>query len=622
MKTKLLSICILYTISSSSFSQPCEGTPLLSEQFENGIPVSWTVINLDANTVYWSLVARGYTGSFQSFTRNGHKCVANVAYFSVTPNSANDWLISPAVTISSAPACLSWQASSMYAWANSYEVRISTTTPTVSAFMSNPVLFTQASEQVAWSNYSVDLSAYAGQTVYIGFFYNGTDQYPIYFDDIRITNPVTRDVSVKTLEIYDVVNVASHPVTGQLLNGGTSTITSMDLHWNVNNGPTNTANLSSLNIAPTNYYNYLHSINWNPSSNGTYTLKVWASNINGLPDMYLPNDTLTQLQFVHNNPRVVLVEEFTNTDCPPCATQNPVFDALLGYNRDLGKVSMIKYHAPWPGPTDPMYMYNTTDIADRLFYYGSPGLPNATINGFLIPNDCATWFGAPACLDQTDIDSAYAIPSIFQIQVSNSISGTLMSVSVTVTALTNVPLNSLRLRTVVVEDTLIYGSPPGTNGETDFYQPMRKMLPDANGTLLPTMTTNQTLTYNYSWTVASPAVLSQLRTVAFIQDDNTIKIHQSKMTNSITVGMNELSENSANIKISPNPSNGNFIITSDEEISSVEIYNVLGELISPLSLRRGVGGEVKIDLSAQVNEIYFVKVQSGEKIYSQKIIVQ
>src|SRR3972149_1613511 len=97
---KLYILLILSAIFVSPMvSQPCEGTPLLSEQFETGIPTSWTVLNLDTHAIFWSLVARGYTGAFQPFTRNGHKCVANTAWFAVPGNTANDWLIFPAVTI-------------------------------------------------------------------------------------------------------------------------------------------------------------------------------------------------------------------------------------------------------------------------------------------------------------------------------------------------------------------------------------------------------------------------------------------------------------------------------------------------------------------------------------------
>ena len=185
-----------------------------------------------------------------------------------------------------------------------------------------------------------------------------------------------------------------------MLNGGTAAITSMNMHWNLNNGPVYTSAQGALNIAPSSYYNYTHPTTWNAASNGTYVLKIWASNINGGGDQWTMNDTLTQLVYVHTNPRVVFVEEFTNTDCPPCATQNPAFDALLMANRTAGKVSMVKYHAPWPGPLDPMNNFNPTDVSDRLYYYGSLGLPNALMNGIYLPvNNACTVYGFPECLE-------------------------------------------------------------------------------------------------------------------------------------------------------------------------------------------------------------------------------
>jgi len=74
--------------------------------------------------------------------------------------------------------------------------------------------------------------------------------------------------------------------------------------------------------------------------------------------------------------------------------------------------------------------------------------------------------------------------------------------------------------------------------------------------------------------------------------------------------------------ISPNPSPGIFILQSTEQITQIEIYNMLGELISPLSLRRGAGGEVEINLSSQPSGIYFAKLKTENGILTKKIIKQ
>jgi len=97
----------------------------------------------------------------------------------------------------------------------------------------------------------------------------------------------------------------------------------------------------------------------------------------------------------------------------------------------------------------------------------------------------------------------------------------------------------------------------------------------------------------------------------------TIKYSQS-------VGINELNI-SPNISIYPNPSSGIFTVnltTNSEQLSTIQIHNTLGELISPLSLRRGVGGEVELDLRSKSPGIYFITVTTKENTYNAKIIIQ
>lgn len=77
--------------------------------------------------------------------------------------------------------------------------------------------------------------------------------------------------------------------------------------------------------------------------------------------------------------------------------------------------------------------------------------------------------------------------------------------------------------------------------------------------------------------------------------------------------------NSENLTIvSPNPSSGIFTVTSEQEITAIEIYNVLGEKIFKSEMR---DKKYEIDLSAQTKGIYFIKVITGDKVSTQKIII-
>jgi hypothetical protein len=80
------------------------------------------------------------------------------------------------------------------------------------------------------------------------------------------------------------------------------------------------------------------------------------------------------------------------------------------------------------------------------------------------------------------------------------------------------------------------------------------------------------------------------------------------------------------INVYPNPSNGIFqleINNSQNEKSEIHVYNVLGEIIFQSKIQsRDVGIKSEIDLTNQPNGIYFVQINSGNKILTAKIIRQ
>ena len=224
--------------------------------------------------------------------------------------------------------------------------------------------------------------------------------------------------------------------------------------------------------------------------------------------------------------RLVLAEEFTQASCPPCASQNPEFNALL--NENIDKIRSLKYQVSWPG-TDPMNAQNATQVSNRVSYYGVNAVPWGWMDGVSITNDCNAYSGAPACLSQTDIDNEYAVSSPFSMSLSHALSSgdDSIIVTLTITALDSVSGN-LRARIAVVEKEIDFTSPPGSNGETVFENVMKQMLPSTIGTALPsTVDSGYTTTIIASWKLKNIYDLNQLAVVAFIQNDNDKTIYQA-----------------------------------------------------------------------------------------------
>ena len=89
-----------------------------------------------------------------------------------------------------------------------------------------------------------------------------------------------------------------------------------------------------------------------------------------------------------------------------------------------------------------------------------------------------------------------------------------------------------------------------------------------------------------------------------------------------SVGMNELNSPTI-LKISPNPTSGNISITFNSSLDKnaiIHVKNILGESIHTISLN-GLEDNVNLDLSHQVNGIYFIELVNNGRVSNQKLIL-
>ncbi len=220
--------------------------------------------------------------------------------------------------------------------------------------------------------------------------------------------------------------------------------------------------------------------------------------------------------------RWVLIEEFTNASCGPCASQNPGFHNYLLKN--MNNIIPIIHRTSWPG-SDVMYSANPNMYDKRVQYYGINGVPNVRINGKVHPKTGQWYEGAPGDEQgmNSELDKYLGAPSPITITPSFTKNGNVMSIKVNVA--TSEAISNKTLRTAIIEGYHYYEK-AGSNGEKKFYYIVRDYLPSVDGQAI-NIKANNDQDYTFSYT-PNPALYQQfIYVVAYIQDDATKEVLQA-----------------------------------------------------------------------------------------------
>ncbi len=218
--------------------------------------------------------------------------------------------------------------------------------------------------------------------------------------------------------------------------------------------------------------------------------------------------------------RIVLLEEATNASCSPCAYYNPGLQRF--YSQHFGGVISVRYHAWWPG-TDPMYQSAKDDCVNRIHYYNIHGVPNYVIDGHLegVP-------ASPAAMKKQMLERL-AIPSPLKIYIQAEFTDDSVKARVSIVALDSVNENSLYLRVAITQRMVSFVAPPGSNGEKEFPEVLRQMLPNAIGTPLDSLAPGDSLSFQFSTAVKNDWEAGDLAVVAWVQCDRTKEVLQANI---------------------------------------------------------------------------------------------
>jgi Secretion system C-terminal sorting domain len=177
--------------------------------------------------------------------------------------------------------------------------------------------------------------------------------------------------------------------------------------------------------------------------------------------------------------RLVLVERFTSSTCPPCASNNPIMDAFLN-SQDPERIIGLSYHMDWPAPgNDPMHWHNVVDNTARRNFYSVNSIPQARMDGLI---NIQPSYNQTALLSYFQTRTGLLSP--VTIVVTDAVVGDSIVVRARIYCEVMLANPMVVLQFVIMEKHITNISPPATNGETDFYDVMRKMPVSATGELI------------------------------------------------------------------------------------------------------------------------------------------
>ena len=451
--------------------------------------------------------------------------------------------------------------------------------------------------------------------------------------DLASTNPPVKGAKITSLNLQNYIQ-ANIPQTlsGVFSNIGSTIITSLDLNYSIDGGTAFTQNITGVNIASYATYNYSHSTTWTPTVVGaTYSVKLWAANING--DSTFTSDTITtSVSTLSSIPvKRVFCEEETGTWCGYCV-RGIVYMDQMATNHPTDWVGVAVHNS------DPMVV--TAWDAGTNAFPGFTGFPSIEVDRTLL-------------VDPSAAASAYAtqkaVIAPVDVALGNvTFNGNVISFDVKATPVTNGSVN-WRINGAVYEMGVTWQNDPspvadsanyeqhnyyagGSLGTMGGFENLASVIPantihfdfvgrailggyaGTSGSIPATITDGTTYTQTYTYTVPTYQNLFNMHVVGFVVDQATGKVLNSIQSPVSAAGINKNISN-AGINMYPNPSKGIVNIIGVTGKSQITVTNVLGETVM------NVENTKVLDLSNFANGLYFIKINSNNHIVTEKIII-
>ena len=247
---------------------------------------------------------------------------------------------------------------------------------------------------------------------------------------------------------------------------------------------------------------------------------------------YLSNDVLIDvddqtkqsifIELIESNvKKIVLIEDFANVSCDPCVISNQIIKNLSDKFDD--QIAVVKFSTNFPSPSDPFYLSSKSSNDSRMSYYNILFAPTIIIDGIQrpIPTDSNEVISS--------IETRLNNNPQFKIEVSDSISNNIIYIKGRVVQLNGeIEPSDFKLFSAIIEEHIVYNTPPGSNGEKEFHDVLRVLLPDDKGYSLNE--NEDVWDFTLSSNLKADWNANNLKSVTFVQNVSTKEIVQAAVS--------------------------------------------------------------------------------------------
>ncbi|MBI3259192.1 MAG: choice-of-anchor D domain-containing protein [Ignavibacteriae bacterium] len=214
-------------------------------------------------------------------------------------------------------------------------------------------------------------------------------------------------------------------------------------------------------------------MNVNPASmtEGTYTSSITLTS-NDLPHKTIIVPVKMSLVDIVAK-RLPLLEVFTSSTCGPCKPGNENLNNVIT-PIDRSNYTVLKFQQDFPGTGDP---YATNETINRRDFYSINSIPRMEVDG--------GWDGNASSFTKPVLDAATSQTCFLNWKANYTVTGNTVNVTAILDPLVDINEPNMKIYVAVMEKLTVKNK--ASNGETQFEDVVKKMLPNENGSDLDPM---------------------------------------------------------------------------------------------------------------------------------------